>query len=152
VPNIHLETLIHAPQALCFDLARDVDAHLASTSATQERAVAGVTHGLMNLGDEVTWEAVHFGVRQRLTAKLTRLERPTLFVDVQVKGAFASFTHTHQFRGAASGTLMIDDFEFVSPLGFLGRLADALFLERHMRRFLIARAQYLKGAAEERAR
>jgi hypothetical protein len=51
---IRIETDIAAPPAVCFDLARNVDAHVASTGATGERAIAGVTTGVLNLGDEVT--------------------------------------------------------------------------------------------------
>lgn len=54
MPRIHLETLIHAAPELCFDLARSVDVHMASTDHTGERAISGVTSGMMNLNDEVT--------------------------------------------------------------------------------------------------
>lgn len=63
MPSIRIETAIAAPPERCFDLARDIDAHVRSTAGTHERAVGGVTTGLMGLGDEVTWEAKHLGVR-----------------------------------------------------------------------------------------
>ena len=148
MPVIRLETLIHAPPERCFDLARDVGAHTESTARTRERAVGGVTSGLLGPGDEVTWEAIHFGVRQRLTARVTRFEPPHLFEDEMVRGAFRSFTHRHEFRPADGGTLMVDTFRYASPLGVLGVLADKLFLERYMRRFLAERAAHLKRAAE----
>jgi ligand-binding SRPBCC domain-containing protein len=93
VPLTRLETRIKAPMERCFDLMRDVDLHARSTASTGERAVAGVTSGLLGQGDEVTWEAVHFGVKQRLTVRVTRCEPPHLFEDVMVRGAFRSFTH-----------------------------------------------------------
>src|SRR3954454_10848482 len=136
MPTIHLETFIAAPIERCFDLARDVDAHLRSTVRTRERTVGGVTSGLLGAGDEVTWEATHLGVRQRLTARVTRCEPPFLLVDEQVRGAFAAFTHCHVFRRVEGGTLMLNDFRYTAPLGILGRLADWLFLEHYMRRFL----------------
>jgi len=149
MPVIRLETHIDAPPERCFDLARDVEVHVDSTSRTRERAVAGVTSGLLGPGDVVTWEAVHFGRRQRLTARVTRFERPGLFEDEMVRGAFRSFTHRHEFRPAGGGgTLMVDTFRYRSPLGMLGVLADRLFLERYMRRFLAERAAFLKRAAE----
>lgn len=148
MPIIRLETPINAPPERCFDLARDVGVHTASAARTRERAVAGVTSGLLGPGDTVTWEAVHVGVRQRLTARITRFERPVLFEDEMVRGAFRSFTHTHEFRSAGAGTLMVDTFRYESPLGLLGMLADKLFLERYMRRFLADRATFLKRVAE----
>ncbi len=87
-------------------------------------------------------------MRQRLTARITRFERPHLFEDVLVKGAFHSFTHVHAFRPFEGGTLMVDDFRYTSPLGALGVIADRVFLERYMTRFLKERALYLKRVAE----
>jgi len=108
-----------------------------STASTGERAVGGVTTGLMGLGDEVTWEARHLGVRQRLTTRITAYEPPRHFRDSQVKGAFARFDHDHYFECLPDGrTRMRDVFDYTSPLGFIGMLADRLFLARYMRRFL----------------
>lgn len=150
MPHIHLETLIAAPEARCFDLMRDVDAHTRTTGSSNERAIAGKTSGLLCLGDEVTWEARHFGVRQRLSVRVTRCEPPRIFEDQQIRGAFAGFTHRHEFRPAGTGTVMIDDFRYRSPLGPLGWVADRLFLERYMRAFLRERARGLKELAEAR--
>jgi ligand-binding SRPBCC domain-containing protein len=104
--------------------------------------------GPFELGDTVTWEAVHFWVRQRLTSKITRMEPPHLFEDRMVRGAFHSFAYLHEFRQVEGGTLMLDRFAYRSPLGPLGDLADWLFLERYMRRLLTKRTAYLKQAAE----
>ncbi len=145
---VRIETFIHASPERCFDLARDVDAHVASTGRTRERAVGGKTRGLLDAGDEVTWEATHFGVRQRLTARVVLCERPTRLVDVMVHGAFAGFTHTHEFEPRDGGTVMRDAFDYRAPLGVLGRIADALFLERYMTKFLTQRANALKRLAE----
>jgi ligand-binding SRPBCC domain-containing protein len=148
MPLIVIETWIDAPIERCFDLARSVDAHVASTARTGERVVGGKRAGLLERGDEVTWEAVHLGVRQRLTARITEMVRPQQFTDEMVRGAFRSFTHVHAFRSAGERTLMTDRFDYTSPLGWLGRLADRLFLERYMRRFLEERAAQLKAMAE----
>lgn len=157
MPVIRVETEIDGPPAVCFDAARDVDLHTRSTATTRERAVPGpgqVTAGLLSLGDEVTWEAWHLGVRQRLTTRITRFEPPRLFEDVQVRGPFHAMTHTHEFRSIGVDgrrTRMVDTFQYTSPAGVLGRLADVLFLERYLRRFLTGRAAFLKAAAEARA-
>jgi ligand-binding SRPBCC domain-containing protein len=148
VPIIRLETVIDAPIERCFDLTRSVEAHIASTSRTKERAVAGVITGLLGMGDTVTWEAVHFWVKQQLTSKITQYDRPHLFTDKMVRGAFHSFTHTHEFRPAGRSTLMLDTFTYKSPFGPIGILADRLFLERYMRNFLKERALHLKRIAE----
>ena len=148
MPVIVLRTRVAAPPSRCFDLARDVELHQRSTAASRERAVAGVTSGLLGLGDEVTWEATHFGIRQRLTSRISEFDPPNRFVDEMVRGAFARFRHDHQFLAAEGGTEIVDIFDYTSPLGPLGRLADSLFLRRYMTTLLRERNAYLKRAAE----
>ncbi len=134
-----------------FDLARCIDAHQDSTEGTHERAVAGVTSGLIGLNDEVTWEARHLGVTQRLTVRVTAFDRPSHFQDIMIKGAFKRMKHDHNFLEHLSGTLMIDRFEFQSPFGILGSIVDRIFLAGYLRRFLVRRNSVLKKLAESDA-
>lgn len=149
MPKIVHRQIINAPKEICFDLARNVEVHTKTTSHTKEIAVGGITEGLLEEGDTVTWEATHFFIRQRLTAKIVSMERPNQFKDTMVKGAFYSFNHTHDFLELPEGTLMIDTFDYKSPLGILGILADKLFLERYMKKFIISRSMELKKIAEK---
>ncbi|GHO80562.1 hypothetical protein KSD_83330 [Ktedonobacter sp. SOSP1-85] len=148
MPTIRLETYIEAPAERCFDLSLNVDAHSHSVAYTHERPIAGVTTGVMKLGDTVTWEAVHFGIKQHLTSKITAYERPHRFVDEMLQGAFQEMKHIHEFVPQPSGTLMIDIFTFSAPLGFLGRLTETLVLTRYMKNLLLSRNRYLKSVAE----
>lgn len=149
MPTLDLATDIAAPPERVFDLARCIDLHMASTAHTGERAVAGVTSGLIGMGQEVTWEARHLGVRQRLSVRITLYDRPRMFVDRMVKGAFAHMEHHHHFAPLPDGgTRMRDVFVYASPLGPLGLLADALFLKRHLRNLLLRRNAMLKAVAE----
>ena len=65
-----------------------------------------------------------------------------------VAGAFKSMKHDHEFIARPPGTLMVDRFEFESPFGPLGRMADRLFLFGYLRRFLVRRNRVLKALAE----
>lgn len=151
MPVIRLETFIAAEPDVCFDLSRSVDLHLDSFSRTRERAIAGVTSGLMGAGDEVTWEAVHFGVRQRFTSAITEFDRPRRFVDEMKRGAFRRFRHEHEFKPVEAGTLMIDSVDYASPWGPLGKLADVLFVRSYLTRLLTDRNMHIKARAEARA-
>jgi len=150
VPIIKTDMFIYAPRDICFDVARDIDIHTESTSQTNERAIGGVTSGLIGLNETVTWEAVHFGVKQNLTVRITEFDFPNRFVDEMEKGAFKRFYHVHEFIEKQTGTLMVDTFDYTSPFGIIGRLADRLFLEQYMKEFLIKRNRYIKKIAEER--
>src|SRR5689334_8091018 len=98
MPVLTIETKIGAPVELCFDLARDVEIHCATTAGTRERIVAGKSAGLLELGDQVTFEAVHFGIRQRLSSRIIEYDRPHRFTDQMVSGAFKSLRHVHEFE------------------------------------------------------
>jgi ligand-binding SRPBCC domain-containing protein len=149
VPSIELITHIAAPPERCFDLSRNIDLHQHSMGASGERAVAGVTAGLIGMGESVTWEARHFGVRQRLTSRITAYERPRHFQDAMVAGAFQRFDHDHWFDpDGAGGTVVRDVFDYEAPLGVLGRIAEAAFLTRYMRRLLAERNAVVTRVAE----
>lgn len=149
MPIIEHHQFINASIEICFDLARNVEVHTQTTSYTKEKAIGGVTKGLLEEGDIVTWEAIHFGIKQRLTAKVIKMEKPNIFVDIMVKGAFHSFIHTHEFTEKDGGTLMIDNFEYKAPFGPIGRVTDKLFLEKYMKKFISSRALELKKIAEK---
>ena len=148
MPTIKLTTEIAAPIQTVFDLARSVDLHVESTSQTNEKAVAGRTSGLLQLGETVTWEATHFFIRQRLTVRIEQFERPVYLRDSMVSGAFSRFDHDHFFENCDRGTLMTDVFDFDSPLGPLGQFANWLFVTRHLRKLLLVRNQLIKTVAE----
>ena len=148
MPAIILTTKIASDIETVFDLSRSIDLHIDSTSATNERAVAGRTSGLIELGETVTWEATHFFLRQRLTVKIEKFDRPNHFRDSMLSGAFSRFDHDHYFQSTTDGTLMTDTFDFMSPFGLIGRFANWLIIVRHMRKLLSDRNLVIKSVAE----
>ena len=148
MPIIKLETVVEAPIERVFDLVRCIDLHAATMKNHNEKAVDGITKGLINPNETVTWEATHFGVRQKLTSKITSFNRPHHFQDAMVSGAFKRFTHDHYFTEINSGTSIEDVFDYESPLGILGKIADAVFLENYMQNLLAERNLLIKRVAE----
>lgn len=143
-----LETLINAPAETCFDLMRDIRLHTETTMQTGETAVAGFVEGLIGLGQSVSFEGTHFGVRERLTVKVIEFDRPRLFVDEMTEGRFRSFRHTHEFFDRAGATLMRDMVEWTLPFGIIGKAFDKLLMERHLRVLISKRNARLKRIAE----
>ena len=148
MPTVETSTEILAPTETVFDLARSIDLHVHSTAQTNERAVDGVTSGLIGLGQRVTWEATHLLIRQRLTVEITQYDRPNHFRDSLVKGIFKHFDHDHYFEETNSGTQMRDIFSYSSPLGVLGNIANVLLVHRHLGILLETRNQIIKQVAE----
>ena len=86
-------------------------------------------------------------IRRQWIAAITEFEWNHHFADVQQKGPFKRWHHRHEFlpeaRNARSGTLVRDIIEYEVGFGLLGALADALVIERQMRRAFADRQKIL---------
>lgn len=145
--EIYLETRFDAPMVRVFNLLRDVSIHPKTTGGTKERVVESSAQ-LLELGDTVTFEATHFGIRQQLSSEITEYEFPRLITDRMTKGAFKSLTHSRELQEQGQGTLMRERLTIQAPFGPIGWLGERLFLSGYMRRFLQKRNQELKAIAE----
>lgn len=148
--TINLITKINAPKKIVFDLARNIDAHQNSASKTNEKAIAGITSGLINLNETVTWKGKHFGLYLTHTSKITEMDLYDYFADEMIKGKFKFFKHEHSFIEKNGKTVMIDNLMYETPYGIFGRLFDKLTLKRYMTNFLKTRNLVLKELAENK--
>ena len=148
MPVIELKTFINASIEICFDLSRSIDLHQKSTAQTNEKAIAGRISGLINLDEFVTWQATHFGIKQKLTSKITAYNKPFYFRDEQQKGIFKFFIHDHYFQNQNEMVEMTDVFTYESPFGFAGRLFNMLVLTKHLKNLLMKRNALIKEFAE----
>ena len=148
MPTIELKIEIQGDIETCFDLARSIDFHQISTAKTNESAIAGRTSGLIYLGENVTWQATHFGFRQKLTSKITVFKRPHHFRDEQLKGIFKFIVHDHYFEQQDRKVVMKDVFSFQSPFGILGQIFDKFLLTKYLTKFLVERNNLIKEYAE----
>ncbi len=144
-------TIIEAPILRCFDLARNVEVHLVANIHSGEQALAidGITSGLPELTQQVTWRAKHFGFWHNVTTKYTRMQPPTFFQATMTRGIFRSMQANHYFRTLPSGaTEMKDDLRVAAPGPILGPLAETLVLRRYMLALLRERNTVIKQLAE----
>jgi ligand-binding SRPBCC domain-containing protein len=148
MPLIQLITEINAPIERCFNLSRSIDLHLKSTSKTNEKAILGVTRGLIGLGEQVTWRARHFGVYQNLTSKITAYKYPFYFRDIMLNGAFKKMEHDHWFEKQGEITSMTDHFYFEAPFGIVGKIVSKYVLTNYLKKFLEERNSVIKNFAE----
>jgi ligand-binding SRPBCC domain-containing protein len=156
--RVVVTTQVPAPVEIVYAALLDPEMH-ARTAPGRERVVdisprpsegegAGV-RGRLGLGDEVTFEATHFGFRQRLTARITATDPPHSFEDRQVRGFFRHLVHLHEFMPEGEGTRMVDAMEFASPLG---TLFDRYVLAPYLQRFLTKRGEALALLLQNAAR
>lgn len=145
---LKLEAVVHAPIERCFDLSRSIDLHVHTLGKTGERAIAGVTSGLIGDSEEVTWRGRHFGLWLRHSSRITVFERPRYFRDAMVRGLFAFYEHDHHFEERNGTTVIRETCRFAAPLGPLGWIVERSVLRRYMQRLLTLRMEIIKDAAE----
>jgi ligand-binding SRPBCC domain-containing protein len=79
---------------------------------------------------------------------LTEIERwnpPFEFIDVQTKGPYNLWRHTHRFLEVEGGTSIVDIVQYALPFGLLGRLAHRLQVARDLSRIFDYRAQQVRA-------
>jgi ligand-binding SRPBCC domain-containing protein len=150
--TIKITTNYFAPIERVFDTNRNIDIHQQSASKTKEVAIAGITSGLINKNETVTWKGKHFGVYLTHQSLISEMDFPTYFVDEQLKGQFKSFKHQHFFEQKENYVEVTDVLEYETPFGIFGQLFDRLLLKKHLRKFIIHRNEILKNLSEKNNR
>lgn len=148
--TIKITTNYFAPIETIFDTNRNIDIHQQSASKTKEVAIAGITSGLINKNETVTWKGKHFGVYLTHQSIISEMIFPTYFVDEQLKGQFKSFKHQHFFEQKEKCVEVTDILEYETPFGIFGKLFDKLLLKKHLTNFIIHRNSILKDLAEKK--
>lgn len=87
------------------------------------------------------------GISVHWVTEITHVKEPYFFVDEQRFGPYALWHHQHHFKTVEGGVEMRDEVNYAIPLGFLGRLANWLFVGRQVRaifehRFKILEARF----------
>ncbi|MBO9674958.1 MAG: SRPBCC family protein [Sphingobacteriaceae bacterium] len=149
MPTLILKTKIYASIEKCFDLSRSLDLHMTSMKSNKEKAIEGKLTGLIGPGEQVTWQARHFGLSFKMTNKITAMKNPFYFVDEMLNGPFRILHHQHHFTSAGGYTEMTDIFAYKSPMGLIGQFIDFLFLKNYLYKLLTARNQAIKSVAEQ---
>lgn len=147
--TINLTTKIKASKQIVFDASRNIDIHQQSASKTSEVAIAGITSGLINLNETVTWRGKHFGFYLTHKSRITTMNFYDYFVDEMEEGKFNFFKHEHFFEEENGITIMKDKMQYETPFGIFGKVFDSLFLKKHLIQFLLERNKILKEVSEK---
>jgi ligand-binding SRPBCC domain-containing protein len=96
----------------------------------------------MRAGTEIRYGLRLHGVPVRWLTSIEAWEPPHRFVDVQVRGPYALWHHTHEFEPAGEGaTLMRDTVRYAIGFGPLGELAARAFVRRDLAAIFDFRAE-----------
>ena len=88
---------------------------------------------VMQPGTAIDYQIRLYGVPIHWRTRIEIVEAPTKFVDVQEKGPYALWRHSHSFKDIGGGRTEVKDrVEYAMPLGPLGEIAYHLFVARSL--------------------
>lgn len=91
------------------------------------------------------------GIPVRWLTRIAAWEPPHRFVDLQVRGPYALWHHTHEFEAAGAGaTIIRDRVRYRIGFGPLGALALRLFVRRDLERIFDHRREAIVRLIRER--
>jgi ligand-binding SRPBCC domain-containing protein len=92
-----------------------------------------------------------FGLPIRWRTEIARWEPPRTFTDIQIRGPYALWEHTHTFAAVPGGTEVHDLVRYRIPLGPLGAASRHVFVRRWLDAIFDYRATRLREVLEEGA-
>ena len=85
------------------------------------------------------------GIRSSWVTEITSVKDLSHFIDEQRFGPYSMWHHEHFFEAISPNkTLMTDKISYKIPLGFLGQIMNAIFIESQLRGIFTYRSQALK--------
>lgn len=94
--------------------------------------IHGPAPSAISAGSRIEYRIRWLFLTLRWVTRITRWEPPFAFEDVQEKGPYARWVHTHRFRATERGVVIEDHVEYALPFGPLGRLVHALRVRRQL--------------------
>jgi ligand-binding SRPBCC domain-containing protein len=73
------------------------------------------------------------GISMNWVTEITHVEDGVYFVDEQRFGPYKFWHHTHILTKTDSGVLMEDIVRYIPPYGFIGTIANKLFIKKQLR-------------------
>jgi len=95
----------------------------------------------MAAGTRIRYRLSWHGLPIYWTTEIRKWDPPHRFVDVQSRGPYRLWHHTHLFESHDGGTRMIDVVRYTLPLGIAGRLLHAFKVRRDVARIFDYRFQ-----------
>jgi ligand-binding SRPBCC domain-containing protein len=106
---------------------------------------------IMQVGALIDYTVRIMGMRRHWRTYIAEYQPPGKFVDVQLKGPYTFWHHTHRFIEHNGSTTLVDEVKYIVPLGILGRIVHSLLIRRQLESIFSYRAVVIRrlfGRAE----
>jgi ligand-binding SRPBCC domain-containing protein len=85
-----------------------------------------------------------FGFKMTWVTEISHVEELKYFVDEQRIGPYKFWHHQHLLESISGGVMMKDIVNYAPPLGFLGTIANALFIRNQLKEIFDFRKRKLE--------
>lgn len=85
------------------------------------------------------------GIKLNWVTEITQVEKLKFFVDEQRLGPYSIWHHEHHFKAVEGGVEMHDILHYSVPFGFIGRIADALFVHSKVKEIFAFREKNISA-------
>ncbi|HUZ60481.1 MAG TPA: SRPBCC family protein [Hanamia sp.] len=85
-----------------------------------------------------------FGIKVHWETEINKVEKPEMFTDIQLKGPYKTWEHTHTFFKKDNGVLMKDHVKYELPFGIIGRITNSILVKKKIEDIFIYRRNILK--------
>lgn len=126
------DQFISAPLPEVWDFFSDPENLARITPAGLEFRIVGVAPKPLSAGARIDYRIRWTLLRLRWVTRIGRWEPPRMFEDVQERGPYRQWVHTHRFAPERGGTRMSDRIAYALPFGPLGRIAHRLLVRRQL--------------------
>ena len=153
MPRFEYESIINSPSDLVFDWHHDPAAIEKLTSTWEPVTVVGRPARIYENGSRTTLRITLLGVIPVYwVAEHRNYQAGQSFQDVQIRGLFASWCHTHSVEPTDENSCRyIDHIEYALPLGWLGELIGEWFVRQKLKKLFAYRHQVVKEKCERLA-
>ena len=85
------------------------------------------------------------GVPVKWMTEITQVAPKKYFIDEQRMGPYKLWHHQHHFEEVEGGVLMKDIVTYIPPLGFVGAIANTLFIKNALRKIFDYRSKVVEN-------
>jgi ligand-binding SRPBCC domain-containing protein len=111
----------------------------------------GAPDGTIRRGRLIDYRLRLHGIPIRWRTLIEVWEPGVRFLDLQMRGPYALWSHLHEFEARSDGTLVRDEVLYALPLSPLGDLAHPLLVKRDLRRIFDHRQEAVRRLLESSA-
>lgn len=106
---------------------------------------------VMKPGATIAYSLRVRGIPLRWLTEIERWDPPYEFIDIQAKGPYTVWRHTHRFSEVGGGTRIADTVDYALPFGLLGRLVHRLRVARDLEEIFDYREQQVRALLSRQA-